>query len=69
MMSFSCLVINIGIGIAMFQTNCVPVSSDNYILWIYLGWVGFFVGMEAFMFVATTTNALSSTTTRQGMTL
>lgn len=60
------LVINVGIGISMFQTNCVPVSSDNNILWIYLGWLAFFVSMEVFMFVATTFNALSPSTSRQG---
>ena len=53
---------NIGLGLTIFQNNgrCVELSKHNYLLWIYLGWLGFSLALEIFMYVATTMSALGS---------
>ncbi|XP_019855379.1 PREDICTED: putative ferric-chelate reductase 1 isoform X2 [Amphimedon queenslandica] len=50
--------INIGLGAAIFQTNCATVSSTNVMLWLYIAWIVIVLGTQSFLYIYFTYKAL-----------
>lgn len=43
-------VVNVGLGMALFQSGCLKLSKNNHILWIYIIWIAFFVIYQGSLF-------------------
>ena len=55
------VVINIGLGMAQYQSSCLGLSrTRNYILWVYLGWLVFTVVYQVILYGIFTLIALQS---------
>ena len=45
------VVVNVGLGIALFQSDCLELTGrGNHILWVYLTWLAFVLVFQVSLF-------------------